>query len=146
MHETPFENEKDTVTCKCDGCGANMVFDPETQMLKCPHCGSVKDFEKSNAVEEIDVLKAFGNGETWKDDSSVYRCENCGAVVVLASGQTATRCPYCETAHVVKSNETAGLKPNAVYPFTVTKQKILEGFISLRLRSIVKRVQPITAE
>ena len=126
MQEIPFENEKDTVTSKCDGCGANMVFDPETQMLKCPHCGSVKDFEKSSVVEEIDVLKAFSNGETWKDDSSVYRCENCGAVVVLASGQTATRCPYCETSHVVKSEETAGLKPNAVYPFTVSRQNALE--------------------
>lgn len=124
--DKPFDNQKDTVTSKCDGCGANMVFDPEAQMLKCPHCGSVKDFEKSEKVEEIDILKAFGEGESWKSENSVYRCENCGAVVVLASGQTATMCPYCETSHVVKSDETAGLKPNAVYPFTVTQNSALE--------------------
>ncbi len=124
--EESFEKRKDTVTAKCDGCGANMQFDPSIQMLKCPHCGSVKDFDKSNKVEEIDILTAFGQAETWKSENSVYRCENCGAVVVLASGQTATRCPYCETSHVVKSTETAGIKPNAVYPFTLTKTQALD--------------------
>ena len=126
VNDKPFDNQKGTVTAKCNGCGANMIFDPETQMLKCPHCGSVRDFEKSNKVEEIDILKAFGEGESWKSENSVYRCENCGAVVVLSVGQTATKCPYCETSHVVKSEETAGIKPNAVYPFTLTQNSALE--------------------
>ena len=121
----PIKEEKQTVTVKCDNCGGNMVFDPETQKLKCPHCDSVKDFEKSTAVKEIDILSAF-TGEKWDNDSSVYRCENCGAVVVLPPNQTATICPYCETSHVVKSTELAGLKPNALYPFTVTIEKAVE--------------------
>ncbi|MBQ3235478.1 MAG: hypothetical protein IJA97_04900 [Clostridia bacterium] len=120
------ENQTETVTVKCESCGANMTFDPETQMLKCPHCGTVTDFEKSSKVQELDILSAFGNAETWKDESSVYRCENCGAVVVLMQGETATGCPYCGTSHVVKTTEMAGLKPNAVFPFTVTKQTALE--------------------
>lgn len=130
MQERDFfenENKKETVTIKCAGCGANMVFDPETQMLKCPHCATVTDFEKSSKVLELDILSAFENAEVWKDDSSVYRCENCGAVVVLKVGETATGCPYCGTAHVVKSTELAGLKPNAVIPFTVTKETALEN-------------------
>ena len=121
-----MHDKKSTVTRKCDGCGANMVFDPETQTLKCFHCGSVKDFEKSDNVVEMDVLKAFGQGETWKDGGLVYRCENCGAVVVMASEQTATLCPYCETSHVVKSQESAGLKPSAVYPFAITQKSALD--------------------
>ncbi len=121
-----YENKKETVTIKCSNCGGNMVFDPETQMLKCPHCETVTDFEKSAEVQELDILSAFGNAETWKDESNVYKCENCGAVVVLKVGETATGCPYCATAHVVKTTELAGLKPNAVYPFTITKQTALE--------------------
>lgn len=116
------KDQRETVTVKCDSCGGNMVFDPATQMLKCPHCESVKDFEKSSNAQEIDILTAFSQGEEWKDESSVYRCENCGAVVVLKAGETATLCPYCQTSHVVKSSEFAGLKPNALYPFTVTTE------------------------
>lgn len=121
-----IENQKETVTVKCPSCGANMVFDPETQMLKCPHCETVTDFEKSSKVQELDILSAFNSAETWKDESSVYRCENCGAVVVLKTGETATGCPYCGTSHVVKTTELAGLKPNAVFPFTVAKDLALE--------------------
>ena len=127
MEEKDFlEQETETLTVKCSACGSNMVFDPETQMLKCPHCESVSDFEKSNKFQELDILSSFQSAETWKDESSVYRCENCGAVVVLNAGETATGCPYCSTSHVVKSTELAGLKPNAVYPFTVGKNLALE--------------------
>lgn len=120
-------DQRETVIVKCDNCGANMVFDPATQMLKCPHCESAKDFKKGENFQELDILTAFSQGEEWKDDSSVYRCENCGAVVVLKMGETATKCPYCETSHVVKSNEIAGLKPNALYPFTVTTESAREN-------------------
>ncbi len=120
MNDDFTKDQRETVTAKCDNCGGNMVFDPATQMLKCPHCESVKDFEKGENVKEIDILSAFSQSEEWKDESSVYRCENCGAIVVLKMGETATKCPYCETSHVVKTDEIAGLKPNALYPFTVT--------------------------
>ncbi len=135
MQQEDFtKDQKETVTVKCDACGANMVFDPATQLLKCPHCESVKDFEKGSNVHEIDILSAFYQGEEWKDESSVYRCENCGAVVVLKTGETATLCPYCQTSHVVKSSEMAGLKPNALYPFTLTTDNARES-----VKSYVKK-------
>lgn len=120
------ERQKETEVLKCLTCGSNMVFDPATQKLKCPQCSRLEDFEKSSAVQEIDVLTAFGAHESWKDETSAYKCENCNAVVVLSAGQTAGRCPYCDTAHVVKTEELVGLKPNAVYPFTVTKTSAIE--------------------
>ena len=126
MEKDFLETEKETVTVKCPSCGGNMIFDPESQMLKCEHCGNAVDFEKSTAVEELDIFTAFGSAEEWKDESAVYRCENCGAVVVLKTGETATGCPYCGTAHVVKTTELAGLKPTAVIPFTLSKQSAIE--------------------
>lgn len=125
--DVPFESQAETLTSKCLNCGGNMEFDPETQKLKCQHCLTVVDFEKSSSVKELDVLTAFNQGEDWKSESSVYRCENCGAVVVLPPSETATKCPYCETSHVVKSSEGAGLKPSAVYPFTVTCENALKN-------------------
>ncbi len=127
--EKDFNNEQSTaqtVYIKCQNCGSNMVFDPLTQNLKCEHCGSLTDFEKSSNVSEIDIEDAINKLEKWDDEVTCYRCENCGAQVVLSQGETATICPYCETSHVVKSEETVGLKPNVVYPFTITKEDAVE--------------------
>ena len=116
------EKRKETAYVKCDSCGANLSFDPKTQELKCFHCGSYKSFEKSNAVSELFIENAFIEAENIDKSSSVYRCDNCGAVVVLSAHEVATFCPYCNTSHIVKSDDLSGLKPNAVYPYTVVKE------------------------
>ena len=113
---------KNTSYVKCSNCGSNMVFDPITQALKCNHCGTIDDFGKNKNVKELDILGSLKEAENWDKESSVYRCDNCGAVVVLNVHEVAKSCPYCGTSHIVKSEELAGLKPNAVYPFTVTQE------------------------
>ena len=118
---------KETVHVKCDGCGANMLFDPLTQELKCPHCGTITTFEKSAKVNELAINDAINLVETWGNESAVYRCDNCGAVVVLNANESATLCPYCSTSHIVKSEELAGLKPNALYPFTIDVNSAITG-------------------
>ena len=45
--------------------------------------------------------------------------------MVLTDGKTATDCPFCGTAHVQKSSELAGLKPNALIPFSFGVDKAL---------------------
>lgn len=116
---------KNTVFVKCPGCGANMVFDPITQALKCEHCGTIETFTKSKKVQELDILDSLKERENWDTESTVYRCDNCGAVVVLNPHESAKKCPYCGTSHIVKSEELAGLKPNAVFPFTITMDDAL---------------------
>ncbi len=118
--------QKTTVYVKCSGCGANMVFDPKTQALRCEHCGSIEDFSKNREVKELDILDSLKERETWDKEASVYRCDNCGAVVLLSPHESAKKCPYCATSHIVKSSELAGLKPNAVYPFTITSSEGVE--------------------
>lgn len=115
------KKRKETAYVKCDNCGANLSFDPQTQELKCMHCGSYKSFEKGTAVAELFIEDAFMQADNIDEESSVYRCDNCGAVVVLTHQDAATFCPYCNTSHIVKSEELSGLKPNAVYPYTVVK-------------------------
>ena len=122
MQNNEFDiKNSETVTVKCHSCGANMVFDPASQKLKCPHCETHSDFEKSSRVKELDIRKHLYNAKSWDDESVAYRCDNCGATVVLAPNQTATVCPYCSTSHVVKLNENKCLKPGALYPFTKTE-------------------------
>ncbi len=107
---------------KCSACGGNMAFDPESQTLSCPYCGEHKDFVKDKEVRELDIQAAFAAAEKW-EDVSVLSCENCGAKVVITSEEVAKECPYCGTSHVRSTAELAGIKPNALYPFTVTKEQ-----------------------
>ena len=106
----------------CPNCGGNMVFDPKTQSLKCEHCGTIENFERSDDVSEIVIEKAFDNAEKW-DKTIVVRCENCGAKVVMSADEVATECPYCGTSQIKRVEEIAGIKPNAVHPFTISGER-----------------------
>lgn len=114
------EGEKQSAFIKCEGCGSNMVFDPETQSLKCEHCGRVDSFKKDDEVDELDIENAFEQSKKWNDDVNVYRCSNCGAVFTIRADEVSVKCPYCSTTHIVKSDDLAGIVPNAIYPFRLT--------------------------
>ncbi len=123
MSELYEKQRVETENIKCDGCGSNMVFDPTTQMLYCAHCGNKVEFATHETVSEQNIALAFGQADNLDDESVVFRCENCGAKVVLDRSETAKKCPYCSTAHVVQDEEIKGIKPNGVLPFAFNKDK-----------------------
>ena len=121
------QNSVETEHVKCSGCGANMEFNPENQVLICPHCGNKVEFNTQTQAQEIDITAGFNSENNWqKDEATVFKCDNCGAQVVLNNGQTASSCPFCGTPHVQRAEELAGLKPNAVLPFTFGVDKAIE--------------------
>ena len=134
MAEKEFSNELGeeikkvkTENVKCPGCGANMLFDADLQTLYCPHCGSKRELGESRTAEELDIMQGLSADSEWKaEETVVFRCDNCGAKVVLNKDETAKCCPFCGTAHVQKTEELAGLKPNAVLPFSFGNDKALE--------------------
>lgn len=112
---------------KCSSCGANMVFNPDTQKLYCPHCGVEKEFVDDSKAEELELSQSFENGKVWdKGEVITFRCSNCGAEIVLSNGESASACPFCGTSHVEKLEEFKGLKPNGLLPFSFGEEKALE--------------------
>lgn len=112
-----------------------MVFDPEKQTLSCPFCGTYVDFDKDDKVREKDLEDAFSVAEKWTETSVVF-CDNCGAKFVIDDTFVASSCPYCGTSHVRKSEDLAGVKPNAVYPFsfpTGIAEKLSKKWVKRRL-------------
>ena len=121
-----FNNENvGTDSVKCSSCGSVMSFDPKTQKLYCEHCGSTLDFSVQ-AAEEKSLERILYGGEKWAEGDSVFKCENCGASVVMSSGETAKKCPFCGTGHVKKESEIKGVKPSAVVPFKISKTEAAE--------------------
>lgn len=121
-----LEKEIDADSVKCESCGSNMVFNPESQTLECPHCGERQNFSSNELAKEFDLLSGFENTVDWTNEGTVvFECDNCSAKVVLESGETATNCPFCGTAHVRKTEDLAGVKPNALIPFSITDDNAL---------------------
>ena len=116
--------EVETFSAKCQGCGATMVFDPETQSLKCPHCGTVGEIEKDFSVIENDIIKGFQDAEKWNpNEQATYKCDNCGAIVVLSVDEEASICPFCKTTHIAKEGAFESIRPHMVIPFQFSVQK-----------------------
>ena len=109
---------------KCPNCAGKMVFDPDSQMLKCEYCGFFKRVEKDKNVVENDIEHGFEQVEKWdKSEQASYTCENCGANVIVGADEQAVICPYCGTSHVVKTGSFNGLRPGAVIPFMVSAKQ-----------------------
>ncbi len=121
------ERDVETELVKCENCGSNMVFDPESQQLECVHCGSKKSFASGEIASELDITEGFDNSLEWQgEEVCCFFCDNCGAKIVLRSGEAATVCPFCNSAHAIKPEEMSGLKPNALVPFVFDEEKGLE--------------------
>ena len=124
MSDNEFENDLKQIKTdyeKCPSCGGKMVFDPNSQMLKCEYCGFFKRVEKNKNVVENDIESGFEQAEKWnKNEQATYTCENCGATIIVGADEQAVICPYCGTSHVVKSGSFDGLRPGAVIPFMVS--------------------------
>ena len=124
MKDGAVPEQVETENVKCDSCGSNMKFDPESQMLYCEHCGRKESFAVYVQADELAIEDALKTGgASWAEETKVFRCENCGAKVVLDKGETAAVCPFCGTAQVVELEELAGLKPNALLPFRLTAEE-----------------------
>ncbi len=122
-----IQSRVSTEIIKCPSCGGNMEFDPDSQMLLCSHCGTKQSFASDLKAEELDLVSGFISDKKWEDEeSSVFRCSNCGAKVILSANETAKVCPFCGTAHVESEEEIAGVKPNAVLPFSLGFEQALE--------------------
>ena len=118
--------ENETEIAKCPGCGAKMEFDPSKQKLLCPYCGTTSDIEDKSS-SELNFLEMVNTEQNnWGSETHVFRCNNCGAKEVLSKHEIAKECPFCGTTNIVVTEELSGLKPNAIVPFQITKEKAVE--------------------
>ena len=137
------------VIYKCPGCGAPMVFDPESQKLTCEHCQTeltVEEYEQKygeplfrdepeDPSEKIprEPVETEEEGERvffeGGPDMEVkkYRCSACGAELVTDEATAASICSFCGSPALVEERITAK-RPSRVIPFQITRQQAEERF------------------
>lgn len=112
------------ISYKCNGCGNDMIFNPDQQCLTCKSCNSVLPIKTSKGLPKHNLDENLAqNSDVWAKQVNNMSCPNCGANVLLNKFQTSARCPYCDSALLAKRKNNAGLKPDAVVPFKISKQK-----------------------
>jgi DNA-directed RNA polymerase subunit RPC12/RpoP len=122
---------------KCPQCGATIQFDIESQKVVCEYCGG--EFEPSLfdsadeglSISADDIDLATNGGEKWDDSEmemfSEYACESCGAALYTDSTTSATVCPFCRSAVILRGRLSGVLMPDKVIPFKQTKEQALEA-------------------
>lgn len=132
LNTRPEEDLKQESTDRfpCPSCGGNMVFDPATQSLKCPYCDrAIEIVNKQEEIKEYDIETAEQSASTnWGREKRIIKCESCGAQTVLDENSTAQFCAFCGSSHIVKQDESAGIVPESLIPFKITKDNALTQF------------------
>ena len=124
-----------TLTYKCPCCGASLAYDGVSRRLQCASCGNSFDLQDIEALEatgsqsSIDFVQPdeqFTNEEI--EAISSYVCQNCGAELMTDSTTTATECAYCGSPAILPQEIDAGVRPQKVVPFRITKEQAVEIF------------------
>lgn len=118
---------------KCNNCGGTLKYDIANYGLVCESCGSVKHLhrpEEGAAVSEFDLETALNsNGKDWGVSRRLVTCKSCGANMLYAQEQMSGMCPFCGSAIVLSAEDAdCGIAPNAIIPFTLTKEQVAEKF------------------
>lgn len=121
----------ETIEHKCSKCGASIVFNPDSQTMICPYCGTLSDV--------LDTISNDGNLRSKKkrknanltDEElqyiSEYQCVSCGGEIYADDTTSATLCPYCGNAVILRGRVSGMLRPKKIIPFQISKEQALEG-------------------
>ena len=117
---------------KCSSCGGTMRYDVASYGCVCDFCGFTKKLhrpEEGVAVGEFDFNSALGKASSdWGITQRLVTCKQCGAIMLYDSDQMSGMCPFCGSAIVLTEQETLGIAPSAIIPFSVTKEQVAENF------------------
>lgn len=115
----------DAIVQQCPNCGGGLVFNPETQKLHCDNCDSHIDFARCKEVIKHDYdpdMVINGNTIEWANESKIFKCQTCGAEIILDGFEYSKKCPYCGSEYVSEVDDLPGLKPDSVIPFLFGKE------------------------
>ena len=122
---------------KCPACGAPLPFDATTQTLHCENCGNEYDISTLEALRQADE-DAETEDLSWDgflqdttgyeklENTVIYYCKSCGAILETDENTVATTCPYCGNNVVLTDRVSAGLKPDAIIPFKIDKKGLID--------------------
>jgi ribosomal protein L37E len=116
----------------CEGCGADLRWEPGAFALKCEYCGFTKSVApRSERVDEksVDAALRAPRDLGWGAERKVIACKRCGAHTTLEPHVAATSCAFCGTTAVVESPPNPNvIRPEGLLPFGIPRDAALQQF------------------
>ncbi len=116
----------------CEGCGADLRWEPGATALQCEYCGFTKSVARgADAVREkaVDAALRAPRDLGWGAERKVIICKRCGAHTALDPHVAASACAFCATTAVVEAPADANVvRPEGLLPFRVTRDSALQSF------------------
>lgn len=112
----------------CAQCGSDYHFDPQSEHLKCNHCGHTTPIERarsaSHVIKEMDFRRAVEARLPQEEieETRVSECPNCAAQVEFDDRTHAAECPFCATPVVTGTGTHRHIKPKGVLPFALDER------------------------
>lgn len=116
----------DTIQPKCYSCGAELSFAPGSESLECPYCGALNKIDSAKNDDIGDdykkILKDLEENEEFIENFTA-KCNSCGSQFEIDGDISSTECPFCASPVIVEGGSTRRIKPKAILPFKVTREK-----------------------
>ncbi|WP_239615909.1 hypothetical protein [Cohnella mopanensis] len=116
----------------CASCAGPMVFDTESQNLKCQYCGAEqtidtvieppKEHPFDSDDEDLDSLL------DWGTEQQAVHCETCGGETLIPAGQTTSECVFCGSQKVLLQDDSRSIRPESIIPFQISRDEALLSF------------------
>ena len=115
----------------CPSCGAEAHWNPTSQALICPFCGtkSPATLQTRNAgtvIVEHDLVAALRNipdgARGWQAEKTSVRCQSCQAISVFDQDKIGQRCDFCGSSQLVPYSEIKdAFRPESLLAFKVSE-------------------------
>ena len=123
---------------RCPSCGGAIVFDSDSQKMKCPYCSTELEVEALAAYDSVlqetapeDFRWEQPAGSQWTEGETErlrsYVCNSCGGQVIGDETMAATSCLYCGNSVIVMGQFAGALRPDVVIPFKLNKEAAVEA-------------------
>ena len=117
---------------ECPACGARAEWNPASQKLVCPFCGTESPYRvdrETGKVQEIDLVTAVrtlpDDERGWLVEQRSVQCQSCHAVMVFEPERVGQNCEFCGSPALVDYTEIkAPIRPQGVLPFRVEGNRV----------------------
>jgi predicted RNA-binding Zn-ribbon protein involved in translation (DUF1610 family) len=117
---------------ECPACGAQAEWDPSSQKLVCPFCGTESPYEidrEHGTVVELDLVKALrelpAEERGWQTERRSVQCQSCRAVMVFDPTRVGQNCEFCGSPALVDYVEIKSpIRPQGVLPFRIDASRV----------------------